>query len=319
MDSKQLSLKDLGYAIENAWDEKVKQAAIVLSLVRLEQVVKEPAPSAGIVHVISGGRSFSERRESFFTLLQGTFFGLLIALMVYLISMLFRSTREPDPEAKSLAEFIATPGGIFSFVLALGIVILIIWLINFAIDKITNRLDKQIEAYRRGQEGEDRTVQVIIQALDGNWSVFRNLRVPGGNRGDLDIVLVGPPGVWVLEVKNFRGKYRNIGDRWEYYRGKKWKAAKVNPSQQAFNNAVRLGNFLKAENLKVFVNAVVVWANEDNHLMVENPSTAVWTYNRLPDELGNIWQGEKLSAAEREKIIGKFTKLYEEQKTSGAG
>ena len=49
-------------------------------------------------------------------------------------------------------------------------------------------------------------------------------------------------------------------------------------------------------------------------LQVENPSTAVWTYDRLPDKLGNIWQGEKLSVANQEKIIGKLTKLCEEQK-----
>src|SRR6266540_3597697 len=54
VESKQLSLKDLGYAIENAWDEKVRQAAIAFSLIRLEQVVKEPVPSAGFIHVSSG-------------------------------------------------------------------------------------------------------------------------------------------------------------------------------------------------------------------------------------------------------------------------
>ena len=61
--SKQLTLKDLGYAIENVRDDQVKQAAIALSLVRLEQVVREPVPNAGFVKIISGGRSFSERRS----------------------------------------------------------------------------------------------------------------------------------------------------------------------------------------------------------------------------------------------------------------
>ena len=198
--------------------------------------------------------------------------------------------------------------------MVLGFLLFGVWLINFATDTITKRLDKQIEAHRLGQEGEDNTVQLVVQALNGNWHVFRNLRLPGRNKGDLDIVLVGPPGVWVLEVKNFRGKYRNIGEQWEYLRGKTWKNAKASPSRQASNNAVRLGNFLKADHLNVFVNAVVVWANEESQLKVENPTTAVWTYNRIPDELGNIWQGEKLSKEEREKIIIKLTKLCEEQK-----
>ncbi|MFN0204016.1 MAG: deoxynucleoside kinase, partial [Bacteroidia bacterium] len=41
---------------ENAWDEKVRKAAIALTLTRLEQAVKEPIPSAGFVHAVSGGR-----------------------------------------------------------------------------------------------------------------------------------------------------------------------------------------------------------------------------------------------------------------------
>jgi hypothetical protein len=44
-------------------------------------------------------------------------------------------------------------------------------------------------------------------------------------------------------------------------------------------------------------------------LVIENPSTPVWTYNRLPDEIGNVWQGEKLSVREREKIIVKLSFL----------
>ena len=314
VEAKQLSLKDLGYAAENAWDERVRRAAIALSLVRLDQAVKEPVPSAGFVHVVSGGRSYSQRRESFYTLLQGTFFGLLIALAIYLLSISFRSVGKSNPEAMTITEFVSRPGGILSLVLAVGILLFIVWLINFAADKITKRLDDQIESHRRGQEGEDNAVQLIVQALDGNWHLFRNIVVPGINKADLDLVLVGPPGVWALEVKNFRGEYRNTGETWEWKNGKNWKAAKVNPSRQANNSAYRLKNFLKADHVNVFVNSAVIWANSESQLTVENPSVAVWRYDRLPDELGNIWQGENLSEAERDKIVEKLTKLCEEQR-----
>ncbi len=312
VDSKQLSLKDLVFAVENAWDEKVKQAAIALSLVKLNQVVKEPIPSAGFVHVVSGGRSYSERRESFYTLLQGAFIGLLIALAIYFFSTSFRG--QPNPETTSLSEFVSRQGGILSLVIAITILIVIGWLVNFVTDKINKRLDKEIEQYRRGQEGEDTAVQLIVQALDGNWHLFRNIVVPGINKADLDLVLVGPSGVWALEVKNFRGEYRNRGETWEWRNGKNWKAATVNPSRQANNSAYRLKNFLKADNVNVFVNSAIIWANSESQLTIENPSVAVWCYDRIPDELGNIWQGEKLSEIERNKIVDKLTKLCEEQR-----
>lgn len=313
-DSQQLSLKDLGYAIETAWDEKVKQAAIALSLVRLKQAVKEPVPSAGFVHVVSGGRSYAERRETILTLLQGAIFGWILVAILYVLSKSIIKSGQPNPDAKSIGEIASAPGGILALVLVFGSIIFMVWFVNFGIDRITNKIDKEIEQYRLGQEGEDKAVQQIIQALDGNWHLFRNISLPGQNKADLDLVLVGPPGVWALEVKNFHGEYRNIGENWEIRCGNKWKAAFKSPSTQAFNNAVRLGNFLKADHAKAFVNPVVVWANEESPLFVENPSVAVWLYNRLLDELGNIWQGERLSKAELDKIVGKLTKLCEAQK-----
>ena len=71
VESKQLSLKDLGYGIEAAWDDKVKQTAIALALMRLEQVVKEPSGRTGLVHLVPGGRSYAERQQLWLTFLYG--------------------------------------------------------------------------------------------------------------------------------------------------------------------------------------------------------------------------------------------------------
>jgi hypothetical protein len=311
VESKQLSLKDLGFAAEKAWDEKVRQASIALAFMRLEQAVREPTPSAGFMHLVSGGRSYAERKQLFLMLFEGLVLGFLFGAMLLIFVFGIVIGTKPNPNAKPLSYFMSTPIGIIALAIAIGILILLIFLSYVVPDILTKRLDKQIDEYRRGQEGEDRVAELIIQALDGNWHLFRNINLPGRNRGDLDLVLVGPPGVWVIEVKNFRGKYRNVGDTWEYRQGKKWKNASSNPSQQAHKNAIRLANFLKADGLNIFVNDAVVWANEESSLTVENPSVAVWKYSRLADELGNIWQGEKFTVSERKKITDKLSKLCE--------
>jgi len=41
----------------------------------------------------------------------------------------------------------------------------------------------------------------------------------------------------------------------------------------------------------------------------------VWVYQRLADELGNIWQVEKLPASERLKIADKLSRLIENART----
>lgn len=314
VESKQLSLKDLGYAVENAWDERVRQAATTFSLIRLNQVVQEPVPSAGFVRVVSGGRSYSEREQLRLALIEGMVLGWSAVILAALIWWLFSGALRPKPNTVSINEIEASPIQLITVIVVLVIVILGGWAVASIPDRITKRLEKRIEEHHRGQEGEDNVVQLIVQALDGNWQLFRNICLPGRNKGDLDLVLVGPPGVWVLEVKNYSGKYRNVGENWEYRRGNNWKTVRKNPSRQALNNAYRLKNFLKADRVNAFVNSAIVWANQESPLSVENPSVTIWRYNRLADELGNIWQGEKLSETERNKIVVKLTKLCEQQK-----
>lgn len=310
VEAKHLGLKDLGYAVENAWDEKVRQAAITLSLVRLEQAVKEPAPSAGFVRIVSGGRSYAERQQFRLTMFQGLFLGVVIGVsFVVAIVTFLNPITSTKPKGPSFKDFVSTPEGVLAFIIAVVVILSINWLANFLPELITKEIDKKIAQYRRGQEGENKTVELLLQSLDGNWTIFRNLVLPDRSKADLDLVLVGPPGVWVLEVKNFFGEYQNIGDRWEYKNAKNWKKASSNPSQQARKNAAHLGNFLKADHINIFVNAAVVWANGESSLKVENPTVAVWLINRLADEIGNIWQGEKINVDEREKINEKLSKL----------
>jgi hypothetical protein len=312
VDAQQLSLKNLGFAAESAWDERVRQAAAALLLLRLDQKIREPAPSVGHVRVISGGRSFSEKKQLQIALVQGNLMGLVLGVILaffilfllarYLSIQLITTIVALDKSPLSLPSLIG-----LAVMLGLALLLYII------LDGSIKRMDIQIEAYRRGQEGEDRVAETILQTLDGDWSLFRNLHLPGRSKADLDAVLVGPSGVWALEVKNFSGIYRNAGEQWEYRLDNKWKPLGKSPSRQAHDNAARLGRFLKADGIKQWVEAAVVWANLENPLLVENPSVLVWPLDRLPDEIGNLWQEEKLAPDVRARIVEKLTKLCEKQ------
>ena len=129
----------------------------------------------------------------------------------------------------------------------------------------------------------------------------------------MDAVLVGPNGVWNLEIKTLSGKFTNIGESWQCLAGKQWKTMKRNPSVQARNNALRLKNLLAADHVSIFVKPVVVWANPESPLKVENSSVPVWTLDRLEDELGNIQEGNGMPEADRKKICEKLTTLIQRQ------
>lgn len=313
LDAKELSLKDLGYAVETAWDPTVRKAAMALTLQRLDQIVKEPPPTTGLVEVVGGGRSYAKQQETWFTFLQGGLSGLLISGMLALVVWIIWHWTTPHARGKALAEVVSTPAQMIGFVLFLVFATLLIWIAIRLPEEADRRLQKRVDKARRGQEGEDRVLQVILQALDGSWKVFRNVRLPERKAGDLDLVLVGPPGIWALEVKNLRGEFRNIGDTWEQHLGRKWQVSSSQPSQQARRNAGRLSAFLKADGITDYVNPAVVWANIESAPAVENPMVAVWTLERLPDELGNTWHSKQMPEETRDKIVDKLTWLCNRQ------
>ena len=180
VDLKQLSLKDLGYAIETAWDEKVRQAAIALSLIRLEQIVKEPAPDAGFVHVVSGGRSYSEREEVRLTFIQGILSGFLLVLMIVLSIWLIISVTMTKPSGKSFSDIVTTPYDFFVLAVVMGAFTFLVWLAISIPDWFSRRLDKKIEEHRFGQEGEEQVLQLIVQVIGRELVMYFKIYVfPG--------------------------------------------------------------------------------------------------------------------------------------------
>jgi hypothetical protein len=122
IDSQELSLKDLGYAIENAWDERVRRAASVLAAIRIDQAVKEPPSSAGLLNVISSGRSYAQRREIRLTLIQGIIIGLLLMLCVVGVVLVVRQMVQARP-AMSLADILSEPAGIIALAILVVLII----------------------------------------------------------------------------------------------------------------------------------------------------------------------------------------------------
>lgn len=313
VETRQLTMKDLGFAIENAWDQRVREAAIILMAIRLKQAVNEPEPPKGYLHVVSKGRSFSEKSQLRMVQIEGLIYGLFlgIALSFFIYFEFIQKHQQPKV---TFGEIISTPAGVAALIFVICLLIgipLFVWLV---VEGSMRILDKQVGNYRKGQEGENRVVDAMNASLNGEWTLFRNIILPGRACGDLDAVLVGPAGIWVLEIKTLAGDFRNIGDQWEFRAGNKWKNAKTNPSRQVKKNAICMRSFLEADHIKKWVNTAVVWANPESPLILENPSEAVWKLDRLPDEFGNISYGRNISEDDQQKIIKKLSRLIERQK-----
>ncbi len=63
---------------------------------------------------------------------------------------------------------------------------------------------QRIEAYRVGAEGERGAAKQLERLAAQGWIVLHDRRLPGG-RENVDHVAVGPPGIVVVETKNWSG------------------------------------------------------------------------------------------------------------------
>lgn len=311
LDKGLIDQKDLLFASQPNKYGKVKDAAIVILRHMLDQSEKAPQPEKPFepLHVISSGlRSFSEYKQLEVMLWQGFVFGIslgfLLAIMAYYF---FQSLTAQTPETSASSTNTLT-------IIVAGIILFILIIIGFAIFLgipvlISNYLDKQLKLYRKGQKGEENARDIFYRVLDGEWYLFRNLELPG-RRGDLDMVLVGLKGVWLIEVKTWDGAYRNIGDLWEYKGQKFLPKTRKNPTKQAQKNARTLRDILNKEGVN-WVQPAIIWANPNSKITAESPTVPIWAFDNLAENLRNLSSKQTLSEEQRTKIVAvleKFTK-----------
>jgi Nuclease-related domain len=73
------------------------------------------------------------------------------------------------------------------------------------------RPSPETRAWQRGAAGERHVAQLLEPLVQQGWGVNHDLRVPG-SEVNIDHVVVGPPGVFVIDAKHYRGRLRLSGD-----------------------------------------------------------------------------------------------------------
>ena len=64
--------------------------------------------------------------------------------------------------------------------------------------------------WARGAAGERLTAQVLAPLSRLGWTVLHDRRLPGG--ANIDHLLIGPGGVWVVDTKAYAGRIKVLGD-----------------------------------------------------------------------------------------------------------
>jgi len=269
LDSKEIGPNDLAYAVEHGQTPKVRAAARTLLAYWLGKPTTLETTQRYGPQVFEGSRYLVEKKEESLILASG-WVGMLSVSLIFLCFMLFQDLRR----------FSTAPGYLVG--LAIGLV-LNISLFGYGFFSVRKELLKY-RSFRDGKEGEDATVERLRVTLDNKWTIFRNLHLPNHN-DDLDIVLVGPGGVWVLEVKAYGGTVRVENQIWERQVKGGWKRLSDNPSRQAGRNAARLNDFLKRQGIERWVEKTIVMAEPQPISGFETSEVPVWLLPQVEDKV----------------------------------
>lgn len=125
-----------------------------------------------------------------------------------------------------------------------------------------------------GLKGEKQTIR-ILKKLPKNYYVLNNVYIKHkGRKKELDFIVIGPNGVFIVEVKNHKGEIvGNYNDEVLVQNkmgknGGKYSKEFKNPLMQLNEQVVLTKNFLLSYNLNISINGVVYFSNDMSKLNV---------------------------------------------------
>lgn len=157
----------------------------------------------------------------------------------------------------------------------------------------------QYRNFRAGTIGEKRVIRTLTTALGNEYSMFNDVKLRGITGGNIDHVVVGPTGIFVIETKNIKGKISYYGDNWEG-------VGRKSPSRQARINAMRIKKILASSaslrSRPFWIQGIVVMANRRAEITERKPPEHV-KVTKI-DELADYIKGvtRTLDAQEIEQI-----------------
>jgi hypothetical protein len=170
--------------------------------------------------------------------------------------------------------------------------------------------------FAAGAAGERQVADELGQVLDDQWTLFRGYSNP---RGEIDHVLLGPRGLFAIEVKNHNATVDCAGDQWWSTKYDKYgnlvgprqplaDRRGRSPSVQLNEPASQLADFLRSRHHPVAIRRVVVLTHPRAQLRsCTRPTVDICTSVRQLRKLLND-SPVAIAAAERAELARLITK-----------
>jgi len=190
----------------------------------------------------------------------------------------------------------------------------ILWIITIIFIKTAVTVKQKMNILQSGIEGEYLT-NSQISSLPETYTAFRNLTVTYNHKSsELDTLIIGPTGVFVVETKNLNGTITgNISEHnWIQHKigraGTPYSKTFYSPVKQVNTHIYRIANFLKENGIRTYINAIVYFSNIDTTVSISGSDEKTHIFFAKNDGANQMLQhilnnNQQLSEADCNKII----------------
>lgn len=140
-------------------------------------------------------------------------------------------------------------------------------------------------------QAQQQVLPILKQTLDRNYTLLRNLILPGMG-ASIPFILVGPPGVFVIYVTHLRGLFRAKGDQLGTISGNTFKPVTPNLLNVTARMARAVQLYLKRQGYEdMDVEAILLCADPGMHVDSQRPIARVVMRDALERFLLSLAQG----------------------------
>jgi len=144
---------------------------------------------------------------------------------------------------------------------------------------------RKYRIYNGGLRGEKQVSKLLGSKLSDDYYLINDLYLRDGG-GDIDHIVLGPNGIFVLETKNWKGNISCNGDEWQRVGKRDFSAS---PSRQVKRNAAKIKHIIddspSVEPFGGWVEGIVVFTNNHATLHLNNPTVPIFKLPQLPNYL----------------------------------
>lgn len=119
---------------------------------------------------------------------------------------------------------------------------------------------------------KENIISEYLDQLPNDYYIFNDVKLRGSDE-NIEYVIIGPNGIFVIETKNYNGHYIINDNDWFYKKGHDLYRIYKSPGKQVMNNAISLRKFLMDNDVNmdgIWVNSIVILLN--NNFKIEKKS-----------------------------------------------